>query len=290
MAANLTNPNFEEIPEHICFKIDLRYIPEGEEDLVRIEILLNSQRNVFMFLWKCYEKKHQTLFIRYKKVTWKLIVHHGSIFQFDFCTSNNNLTCSESVLEKIVGWPEQRKNFQYVLSLGSMSKVAHYTIHPNKRNGVFLKWFSKASKDYLDEMNINVEKPLDFGLTLLHFAAKMANTAYLAALLPKFETVDVFDSENRTPLHLACEVGNYKAMKLLLKTNANANIKTNKGLTSLMLIAKRKVQDTKMVKLLLKYHASCDLHTPDGMRAIDYARQVSKTSPLIPLLHSVTKV
>ena len=118
----------------------------------------------------------------------------------------------------------------------------------------------------------------------------MANIAYLAALLPKFETVDVFDSENRTPLHLACEVGNYKAMKLLLKTNANANIKTNKGLTSLMLIAKRKVQDTKMVKLLLKYHASCDLHTPDGMRAIDYARQVSKTSPLIPLLHSVTKV
>ena len=141
MAANLTNPNFEEIPEHICFKIDLRYIPEGEEDLVRIEILLNSQRNVFMFLWKCYEKKHQTLFIRYKKVTWKLIVHHGSIFQFDFCTSNNNLTCSESVLEKIVGWPEQRKNFQYAILIDSDGQHQPFSLFSKPKLTLFLDQF-----------------------------------------------------------------------------------------------------------------------------------------------------
>ena len=290
MAANLTNPNLDEIPESIYFKIDLRYVPEGEEDLVRIEILLNSQRNVFMFLWKCYEKNHQNLFIRYKKTTWKLDVYHGFLFQFEFCTSNNNLTCIESVLEKIVGWPEQRKNFQSVLSVSSMAKVAHYTFNVNSKSSDFLKWFSKASKDYLDEMNFKVENHLECGRTLLHYAATMANTNYLKALLPKFENVDVFDPEMKTPLHLACEVGNYKAMKLLLESNANANLKTSKGLTSLMVIAKRKIQDKKMVKLLIQYHASCDLHTQDGMRAIDYARQVSKTSPLIPLLHSITKV
>ena len=253
MAANLTNPNLDEIPESIYFKIDLRYVPEGEEDLVRIEILLNSQRNVFMFLWKSYEKNHQNLFIRYKKTTWKLDVYHGFLFQFEFCTSNNNLTCIESVLEKIVGWPEQRKNFQSVLSVSSMSKVAHYTFNVNSKSSDFLKWFSKASKDYLDEMNFKVENHLECGRTLLHYAATMANTNYLKALLPKFENVDVFDPEMKTPLHLACEVGNYKAMKLLLESNANANLKTSKGLTSLMVIAKRKIQDKKMVKLLIQY-------------------------------------
>ena len=54
-----------------------------------------------------------------------------------------------------------------------------------------------------------------------------------------------------------------------------------------MILAKRKVQDTKLVKLLLKYHASSDTENYDGMRAIDYARQVDKKSPIVPLLHNV---
>ena len=53
-----------------------------------------------------------------------------------------------------------------------------------------------------------------------------------------------------------------------------------------MILAKRKVQDTKLVKLLLEYHASSDVENYDGMRAIDYARQVNQKSPIISLLQN----
>ena len=154
--------------------------------------------------------------------------------------------------------------------------------------GEFLKWLSKSSKDYLKEMKMDLEKPLECGRTLLHYAASIENTSYLKALIPKFESVDVLDKENKTPLHIACEVGNYEAVKLLLKSKANANLTNSKGLTSLMITAKKKIQDTKMTKILLKYHASCDIETKDGMRAIDYARQVKKTSPIIDILQNKT--
>ena len=51
-----------------------------------------------------------------------------------------------------------------------------------------------------------------------------------------------------------------------------------------MILAKRKVQDTKLIKLLLKYHATSDIENNDGMRAIDYAREVDEKSPIISLL------
>lgn len=287
----MTNPYYNVVPDKICFKIDIRFVPEGEEDLVRIEILINEEKNVYMFLWKTFDKHSKSLFIRYKKVTWRLIVHHGSIFQFEFLTSNNSLTCLESHLEKIVGWPEQRNDFLTILSARNMTKFAEYRLNMNKKNVEFFKWFSKSSKDYLDEININVEKTLECGRSLLHYAARMENTAFIKALLPKFSNVDVFDKEHKTPLHHACEVGNYEVIQLLLESNANANLKTSKGLTSLMVVAKRKTQDKRIVKLLLKHEASIDAETEtDGMRAIDYARQVNTKSPIIPLLHSVTKV
>ena len=116
---------------------------------------------------------------------------------------------------------------------------------------------------------------------------KLEARSKLKVLLPKFTSVNVFDFEKNTPLHLACEKGNYEIIKLLLESNADVNLTTNKGLTCLMILAKRKVQDTKLVKLLLQYHASSDTENYDGMRAIDYARQVDKKSPIIPLLHNV---
>ena len=260
-----------------------RYVPEGEEDLVRIELLLHPMKNVFLFIWKTFEKNDQAIFIRYKKVTWKLMVDNSCIFQFEFCTSNNVLSSKESPLEKIVGWPEQKHLFQTILNSSHMTKVAQNRYNTNKIND-FLKWFSKTSKDYLDEMNMDVEQPLECGRTLLHYAARMENTAYLKALIHKFQSVDVIDAENNTPLHVACAWGNYNSMKILLEANANANLINSNGFTCLMIISKRKIQDTKLIKLLLKNYASCDMENKDGMRAIDYARQISKTSPIIPLL------
>ena len=289
LAENFTNPYYDEVPDKICFKIDIRYVPEGEDDLVRVEILLNTDKNVCMFFWKLFDKNSKSLFIRYKKHIWKLIVNQGSIFQFEFLTSNNNLTCSELHLEKMVGWPEQRNNYLTILSAKNMTAFANYKFHSNQKNAEFFKWFSKSSKDYLEEININVERTLECGRTLLHYAARMENIAFIKALLPKFSNVDVPDKELKTPLHHACEVGNYEVVKLLLESNANANLRTTKGLTGLMITAKRRMQNKKMVKLLIKFYASIHAETADGMRAIDYARQVDTKSPIIPLLHSVIK-
>ena len=55
VAANLTTPHHEAFPELISFKVKLSYIPEGEEDLVAVEILLHKLKSVRMFLWKNFE-------------------------------------------------------------------------------------------------------------------------------------------------------------------------------------------------------------------------------------------
>ena len=286
LAADLSNPYQDTVPDTIGFKINTRFIPEGEDDLVKIEILLHPLKNVLMFVWKTFDKQCQTLYIRWKKVTWKLQIIQGCIFEFHFSTITNNLTCNNAALYKFVGWPDQRDLYKRVMNAQYMENVSQYKFHANKTDDYFFKWFSKASDDYLAEINLNVEKPLECGATLLHYAAKMANTAYLKVLLAKFKTVNVFDSEKKTPLHVACEIGNYQTLKLLLEAQADVNLLTNKGLTSLMILAKRKIQDAKLVKLLMKYHASPDIENHDGMRAIDYARQVDKKSSIIPLLHN----
>ena len=134
LAANFTNPHCEDIPNSICFSVDTRYVPEGEEDLVRLEALKHQKRDVYFFIWKTFEKQNQSLFIRYKKVTWKLIVHQGGIFKFEFCTSNNILTCNEASLEKIVGWPDHKNEFETLLSVSHMEKVAKCKQLPKKND------------------------------------------------------------------------------------------------------------------------------------------------------------
>ena len=284
LAANLTNPFHDVIPDSIPFMIDTRFIPEGEDDLVKIEILLHPIKNVLLFVWKTFAKWGQTLHIRFKKVTWKVNIIQGYLFNLKFTTTNNQLSCSNGPLDKIVGWPLQRSMYEEIFCIQTMCNVAQYKFYTNKSYDNFFKWFSKVSKDYLGEINLDVEKPFECGRTLLHHSAKMGNLAYFKALLPKFTSVNITDKEKKTPLHLACESGNHHIIKLLLESNADVNLMTNKGLTCLMILAKRKVQDTKLIKLLLKYHATSDIENNDGMRAIDYAREVDEKSPIISLL------
>ena len=286
LAANLTNPFHDVIPDSIHFLIDPRFIPEGEDDLVKIEILLHPSQNVFLFVWKTFGKCNQTLHIRYKKVTWRVGVIQGCIFNFSFTTNNNQLSCNNSALDKIVGWPCQRSMYKDIFCIKNMNKGVQFKFFTNKSNEQFFEWFSKVSPDYLTEISLNVEKPFECGRTVLHYAAKFENLEYLKVLLPQFKSVNVLDLEKNTPLHLACEKGNYQIIKILLESNADVNLITSKGLTCLMILAKRKVQDTKLVKLLLEYHASSDVENYDGMRAIDYARQVNQKSPIISLLQN----
>lgn len=52
-----------------------------------------------------------------------------------------------------------------------------------------------------------------------------------------------------------------------------------------MLAAMRKRANEKLVKLLLRFNALTDAEDINGMRAVDYARQVDKNSCLLKLLH-----
>ena len=127
IAANLTNPHHEAFPELISFKVKLSYIPEGEEDLVAVEILLHNLKSIRMFLWKNFGKDFINLFLRYKKITWKLKIMHSDLLHFDYHLSKNNLICHEGVLDKIVGWPKQRQHalniLNNILSIGSLFKI-----------------------------------------------------------------------------------------------------------------------------------------------------------------------
>ena len=84
------------------------------------------------------------------------------------------------------------------------------------------------------------------------------------------------------------QIGSFNngSSKILLEHKADVDIMDKFGKTSLMFAVDRKYQDEKLVRLLLKYNANCNLESHDGMRAVDYARQVDPKSKIIPLINT----
>ena len=89
-----------------------------------------------------------------------------------------------------------------------------------------------------------------------------------------------------TPLHEACKYGNYENVRILLEHQADVNLMDNLGKTSLMIAVDKRYHDENLVRLLLKHNANCNLESHDGMRAVDYARQVDPKSKIIPLINT----
>ena len=286
IAANLTNPHHEAFPELISFKVKLSYIPEGEEDLVAVEILLHNLKTIRMFLWKNFEKDFINLFLRYKKITWKLKIMHSDLLHFDYHLSKNNLICHEGVLDKIVGWPKQRQHALNILNKENLALAACSKYKIQKTHMKVLNWVSKSSNQYLLDIDIDIESRSLYKESLLHFAARIPNIMFIKCIINKFKTVNIFDMNELTPLHEACKHGQYENAKILLEHQADVDIMDNFGKTSLMFAVDRKYQDEKLVRLLLKYNANCNLESHDGMRAVDYARQVDPNSIVIPLINT----
>ena len=286
MAANLTNPHHESLPELISFQVRLSYIPEGEEDLVAVEVLLHKLKSIRMFLWKDFKKDYINLFLRYKKITWKLRIIHSDILHFDYHLSRKSLICHEGVLDKTVGWPKQRQKVLDIFNKENLALSACSKYRSKKSHEKVLNWVLKSSMQYLLDMDIDIELRSPYNESLLHFTARIQNSMYIKSLINKFKTVNVTDLNLSTPLHEACKYGNYENVRILLEHQADVNLMDNLGKTSLMIAVDKRYHDENLVRLLLKHNANCNLESHDGMRAVDYARQGDPKSKIIPLINT----
>ena len=282
----MTNPHHETLPELISFQVRLSYIPEGEEDLVAVEVLLHKLKSIRMFLWKDFEKDYINLFLRYRKITWKLRIMHSDLIHFDYHLSRKSLICHEGVLDKTVGWPKQRQKVLDIFNKENLALSACSKYRSKKSHEKVLNWVLKSSMQYLLDMDIDIELRSPYNESLLHFAARIQNSLYIKSLITKFKTVNVTDLNLSTPLHEACKYGNYENVRILLEHQADVNLMDNLGKTSLMIAVDKRYHDENLVRLLLKHNANCNLESHDGMRAVDYARQVDPKSKIIPLINT----
>ena len=285
IVAQLTSP-YQKINSAILpFNIDLAFVPEGEEDKVEIDILLQPFNPVIFFAWKTFQDDYQILYLRHKMVLWILKIYHGNLFHFDYHPSGNQLSCHEASLDKFVGWPDEKIQVDELIQ-NFFNQVQRKDCLP-KTNSI-TKWLDKCSRQYLQELGCNIDKRCPKGKSLLHFVSRLENNMYLKCLIKKFHDVDIFDLKGMTPLHEACYTGNYEAAKILLEEGANPNLSINSTKqTCLMLAAMRKKATEKFIKLLLKYNAKTNAEDLNGMRAVDHARQVNKDSCLLKLLHPI---
>ena len=283
LVSHMVNPYTDcgqDLPSSLPFAVDFNYVPEGEDDLVQIDIFHHFKEDIILFLWKTLDKTGKNLFLRHKNAVWKLKVVKSNLFHFDYIPSKKELVCHEGVLDKFMGWPEHRRSLDHLF--GDLSSIIKKSRNVSP---LPFKYIMKVSNRFLEEMDVNIEgKTKKDGQTLLHFAAKI-DSQYLHYLLPKFKDVNTCDKNGFTPLHLACEAGLLENVKTLLEWGSDVNKVTKNGTSCLMLLAQRKHHDLKLFKLLLKYNASCDLTNADNMRAVDFAREKNKYSTVTKLIH-----
>lgn len=283
LVSHMVNPYAdygEDIPSSLSFTVDCNYVPEGEEDLVQIDILHHFKEEIILFVWKTLGKNGKSLFLRHKNAVWKLKVLKSNLFHFVYNPTKRELICHEGVLDKFMGWPQQRRSLD--LLFGDLNAINQKS---RSVSTLPFKYILKVSTTFLREMDVNIEGVTkNERRTLLHFAAKIDNQ-FLTYLLPKFKDIDPVDKNGFTPLHLACEAGLLENAKILLEWGADVNKLTKNGDSSLIILSKRKQHDIKFFKLLLKHNAICDLYNQEGMRAVDFVREKNKSASVIKLIH-----
>jgi len=261
--------------------LDIHFVPEGQEDMVKVDILNNSKMTIIFFIYKTLEVSYNVLHIRHQRNSWSLRISQGNLLHFQYMPKKRQLHCNEGILDKTVGWPIERNSVaQMFRELEGKAKSKSAKVTTNT-----FKWIKKSTKEYLKEIDIDINEISMHGKSLLHAAAKVNDPFYLLSIISKFDDVNQIDKIFVTPLHEACRAGCLENAKILLNRGASVNALTANGNTPLMLLAHRSNPDLGLAKLLLRHNAQCDIENNDGMRAVDIARQVCKNNPLIPIIH-----
>lgn len=101
------------------------------------------------------------------------------------------------------------------------------------------------------------------GRTLLHFAAKKGEYEAIELLCKSNANVNSLDRKGHTPLHFAAKKGDIEAVKLLCKFGANIDQKDTKGFTPLSLAVR--CNHTEIVQILIAHISTC----PDFLSIMD---------------------
>ena len=166
MVSNMTNPNIwfdKDIPEEIKFMVDVHFIPEGQEDMVKLDILCNEKNNIIFFLWKTLQVKNNLLHIQYKRNTWSLCISKGNLLHFEYKPFNRVLICNEGILDKVVGWPIERIGVEQMFK----ELDARSSCRNAKVSNITFKWLRRTTKDYLKEVDIDINETWKHGKSLL---------------------------------------------------------------------------------------------------------------------------
>ena len=283
LSANLTDPYADcslPPPESLRFTINVSYIPEGENDNCKLEVLLHDKLEFVLFIWKAFQKYGTYVFLRHKKTTWTLNATNGNLFSMEYDIQADRLATNSGELEKTVGWPTERMSIKQMIEEAKLkmdSKIKHLS-HDT------YKWIKRVPMQYLNGMQIDIEESSTDGLTLLHILAKLNETKNMKCLLDKISNIDPCDSSGWTPLHIACATSSFKAARMLIEYGANVNALTNQKDSPLTILASQKEQDLTLLKMLLNQNAKREQENKDHMRAVDLVRQSNSKKEVVKLL------
>ena len=286
LSAALTDPYHDcslPPPDKVTFTIDVTYIPEGENDNCKLEVLLHDELEIVLFIWKEFQKYGSLVFLRHTKTTWTLNATNGTLYRIDYLIVDNRMQTSAGELEKRVGWPKERMSIDQMIEEANikmnckLTKLSHQTY----------KWIQKVPIQYLHSMDIDLEESNSDGVNLLHVLAEMNETKNMKCLLDKIRNIDPVDFKGETPLHRACANSSFKAAKILIEFGANVNALTDNGDSPLTLLAAQKQHDISLLRMMLDQNAKREHGNNDSMRAVDLVRQTSSNTDIIKLLGPV---
>ena len=286
LSADLTDPYQDctlSPPNTMKFMIDVAFIPEGENDNCKLEVLLHEECQVVLFIWKELKKHQSYIFMRHSKTTWKLEVTNGNKYMIEYHIKDSKMTTNAGELEKSVGWPLHR--------MGIQEMIQETKLKVNKKSKDLsiktYKWIKQIPLQYLNSMDVDLEEPDETGTTLLHILSGMNEYKLVKCLLDKIEYIDPRDDNGQTPLHKACALAKFKTAKLLLRNGADVNAITNDGESPLTILSSHGKHDLGLLKLVLDLNADRSYENKKQMRPIDLAKINGAKKDVVSLLRPV---
>ena len=284
LSADLTNPYKDctlPAPSTVKFMIDVMFIPEGENDNCKLEVLLHDDCQVVLFLWKEFKKHGSYVFLRHSKTTWKLDVTNGSKYMLEYHISESKMITDAGELEKSVGWPTHR------MSISAMIEDAKVGTRRRSLRLRTYKWIQQIPFQYLKSMDVHLEEADKTGTTLLHILSEMNESKMIKCLLDKIENIDPRDFIGQTPLHKACVMSKFKTAKVLIENGADVNAIDDGGDSPLTLLSSHKKHDLGLLKMLLDLNANRSHKNKKKMRAVDLAITNKSNIDVVKLLRPV---